>query len=141
MALPTKGAWARTYGQSYSGGTAAVWGTGINDVHAYYGSPPDRLALLAAREGEIATRAPYDAVPEYLVAHDLWGYPPDDSRYTGIEYDARQPYDVPSEDRQARWATPRGFPPWNATGGYRDRWRRVRQGAFRWYQDYFVNPP
>lgn len=139
MALPTKGSWARTYGQTYSGGTARIWGTGINPVHYYYGSPPDRMGEIRPRQDEIQT--PAHAVPEDLLAVELWGYTVEDSAYTGVEYDNRQPWDVASEDRKARFATPEGFPPYNAAGGYNNRWRMLRQGAFRWYQDNFVNKP
>jgi hypothetical protein len=139
MALPTKGAWARTYGQTYPGASPQIWGTGINPIHYYYGSPADRLSAINPRQDE--TTPPYTSVPEALLPTELWGYTPDDSPYTGVEYDNRQPWDVPVEDRLARIATPQGYPPYTATGAYRNRWRSLRQGAFRWYQDNFINKP
>ena len=139
MALPTKGAWARKYGQSYPGGVPQAWGTGINPVHYYYGSPADRLAEINLREGE--KTPPYASVPEVLIAPELWGYTPEDSAYTGVEYDDRPRWDNVPEREKVRSMTPDGFPSWASNGGYRDRWRAKRQGAFRWYADNFVNKP
>jgi hypothetical protein len=137
--LPTKGAWARKYNIVNPSGTALVWGTGINPVHYYYGSPPDRLAEIAIRQGEVT--AAHRSVPEVLIAPELWGYTPEDSTYTGVEYDQRPAWESPPEASLKNASVPIGFPPLNATGGYKDRWRARRQGAFRWYQDFFLNKP
>lgn len=137
--LPTKGAWARKYGQTDPTGTALIWGTGINPVHYVYGSPPDRLADIAIRQGEVIPA--YQGVPEELIQPELWGYTPEDSSYVGVEYDNRPRVGDSPEASLVRATVPLGYPPLNATGGYRDRWRARRQGAFRWYQDFFLNKP
>jgi hypothetical protein len=139
MALPTKGAWSRTYGVNDYTGTALVWGTGVNNIHYYYGSPADRLTQINPREGDHTP--PYASVPEQIVAPELWGYQPEDSFYTGVNYDARPPWDTPPEDEAVRAQTPPGFPPMNAGPQYKNQWRGKRQGAFRWHMLNFLNRP
>lgn len=123
MAGPLSGAWARQ-NVGYSG--ASVWGTGINPVHAYYGSPPARVGNLALREGEVT--APGHSYPEQLIPTDLWGYQLEDSLYTGVQYDDRPNWgEVPSQFR----GDAGNQPSWSAGGATKSRFRAMRDGAMR----------
>ena len=132
MALPQKGAWARRYQQPYSG--ASVWGTGISNVHSQYGSPPTRQLGIRPRQGEISV--PAEAVPEALHPKMLWGYQLEDSLYSDLIVDDRPAWDVPPEDSPARYSA--GLqPPVNAGGGYKNRFRAMKGGAYSLWQ--YVN--
>jgi hypothetical protein len=132
MALPQKGAWARRYQQPYSG--ASVWGTGVHGIHSVYGSPPSRQQGIHPRQGEISV--PAESVPEELHPKMLWGYQLEDSLYSDLQTDDRPPWDVPPEDSPARYSAGQQ-PPWNASGGYKNRFRGVKGGAYSIWQ--YVN--
>lgn len=121
------GEWARQNLNQQA--TAMVWGTGINPVHYYYGSPVARGGALSLREGESVP--PSQAVPDPLIPHDLWGYTPEDSTYTGVQYDRRPSWDnVPSEHRAETF----DHPSWSAPGSVNERFRAVRAGARRLFR-------
>jgi hypothetical protein len=129
MALPPrKGEWARSRAVPYSG--YRVWGTGINDIHMRYGGPPLRMDPLSMREGEITP--PHESVPQQLIPAETWGYQPEDSLYTGVQYDDRPAYDVSPEDSLVRHSS-QGQPPWNASGAAKSLFRALKGGAFPWY--------
>jgi hypothetical protein len=126
MAGPLSGAWARQ-NVGYSG--ASVWGTGINPVHAYYGSPPARVGNLAMREGEITS--PGHSYPEQLIPTELWGYQLEDSLYTGVQYDDRPNWtQEPSQFRSHTGSQPS----WAAGGATTNRFRALRGGAMRLFR-------
>lgn len=128
MAGPLSGAWARQ-NVGYSG--ASVWGTGINPVHAYYGSPPARVGNLAMREGEVIPAAV--SYPEQLIPHDLWGYQLEDSLYTGVQYDDRPNWtQSPSQFRGHTG----NQPSWAAGGATKSRFRAMRDGARRVFRSH-----
>lgn len=123
MAGPLSGAWARQ-NIGYSG--ASVWGTGVNPVHAYYGSPPARVGNLSQREGE---QTPIGhSYPEQLIPTDLWGYQLEDSLYTGVQYADRPNWtQEPSHFRGHTGSQPS----WTAGGATKSRFRALRNGAYR----------
>lgn len=126
MAGQVSGTWARQYLQ-YSG--ARVWGTGINPVHAYYGSPGARVGNLSQRAGEITP--PFEGKPDLLIPHHLWGYSLEDSLYTGVNYDDRPPLSQ---------STPRfrddtdQQPSWDAPGPVVNAFRALKSGATRTFR-------
>lgn len=135
MAAPFKGAWAARYAQPYTG--ASVWGTGVNQVHAVYGSPADRLQPLAPREGEAVpaqNRTPagegqQDDTPDT----SYWGYDPEQiANTTGdyIYYDDRPHLGTDSQNSKVR-SNSQGHPPANATGMAKAAFRAIMGGAHR----------
>jgi len=132
MAAPMKGIFAARFAQPYSG--ASVWGTGINDVHMYYGSPPARGAILRPMEGMPGEHhditPPHEAVPEREHAGKYWGYQPEDSTYTTLEVDDRPDWTVAPQDSPTRFKTDQ-IPPLNATGAAKNRFRGIFGGAFQ----------
>lgn len=128
MAVPIKGQFATQYSRvqvPYSG--AGVWGTGINSVHAYYGSPPDRTDPIAYRQGE--STPPFEGVPEELVPEEFWGYTAED--FQGAQYfvrDDRPGWDVSTPENPSRYTTG-DQPPYNATGAAKTRFRSLMDGA------------
>src|ERR1041385_2124974 len=132
MALPQKGAWARRYQQPYSG--ASVWGTGIHGIHSVYGSPPSRLQGIRPLQGQITV--PADAVPEQLQPKQLWGYQLEDSLYSDLTVDGRPPWNRPPEDSPAQFMSDQ-IPPMNASGGFNNKFRAIKGGAFTIWQ--YVN--
>jgi hypothetical protein len=135
MAAPFKGAWAARYAQPYTG--ASVWGTGVNSVHAVYGSPADRLQPLNPREGEDvpatdrtqAGEGQQDDTPDT----SYWGYDPEQipsnvGEY--IHYDDRPPLGNDSQNSKVRAST-LGFPPLNAPGRVKSAFRSMMDGAHR----------
>jgi len=132
MAVPIKGQFASAYTRQrvpYVG--AGVWGTGYNPVHAYYGSPPDRQAAIAYREGE--TTPPFEGVSEELVPEEFWGYTPED--YQGNQdfvRDDRPGWDVEPSENPSRYSTD-NQPPVNAPGAAKNYFRSIMGGAYsRW---------
>jgi hypothetical protein len=129
MAPPIKGAY--TGGAFVPSVGAGVWGTGINDVHRYYGSPPARLAEVNTREGDITP--PWEGVPGELIANDKgWGYSEDEIANEGQQYfvrDDRPGWDVETPENPSRYSTD-GQPPLNATGAAKTRFRATMNGAF-----------
>lgn len=145
MALPFTGAYARQYAQPYSGAT--VWGTGINPVHMYYGSPPARLQPTRPLEGRpqpggpvAEVTAPWEAIPDEIISPNKWGYAPEDSIETYVYYGQRPAWDVAPQDSPVRIHSD-NMPPWTAPGMVNQAFRATRDGAHRIFQDFFVNPP
>lgn len=145
MALPFTGAFARRYAQPYSG--HLVWGTGINSVHYYYGSPAVRLQPTRPLEGRpqdagplAETSQPWEAIPEEIVPANKWGYQPEDIPTNYLYYGVRPDWGVPPQDSPVRFASD-DFPPWPAPGRVNSAFRATAAGAHRIYQKHFVNPP
>lgn len=130
MAGPVSGEWSRQYLQDYSG--AAVWGTGINPVHSYYGSPPARVGNLSQRAGEATP--PFMGTSEGILPTELWGYQLEDSLYTGVEYDDRPNWgDVSSQFR----GRTDNHPSWVAGGMTKQAFRALKNGAHRVFRSSF----
>lgn len=124
MAAPAvSGEWKR---QFVAQQTARVWGTGVNKVHYHYGSPDIRLSPIAQREGEYTPA--FQGVPDQLTAKDLWGYQPEDSTYTGMNYDDRP--DWGEEPSVFRMET-EDHPSWAAPQFVNEKFRGAFGGAFR----------
>jgi hypothetical protein len=135
MALPFTGAYAARYAQPYHG--AGVWGTGINPVHLYYGSPPVRLNPTRPLQGRpqpggpvAEITQPWEAVPE--ISSNLWGYTHEDSSYTGVEYDNRPSWGQPEDDPTK--ASTFDQPSYNASGAVKNDFRAAFGGAFRTFR-------
>jgi len=128
MALPIGGTFQRTT-QPQAG--AQVWGTGINAVHSFYGSPPLRTTYYPLRQGE-HPQAPHAAVPEALLPERIWGYEPPPTG-AGMETDNRPPWNVPPEDSPSRYST-QGHPPYTAPGPVNQAFREALTGAHRWFR-------
>lgn len=122
---PVTGQWRRQF-VNYSG--PLVWGTGVNQVHYYYGQADDR-GPVTLREGEVTP--PFAGVPDPLVAHDLWGYQPEDSTYTGMEYDDRPNWGQQPENFRGNTGNQ---PPWIASGGRSNMFRSIFGGAYRTFR-------
>ena len=137
MARPSKGLWAQ---QQRMPNAANVWGTGINDVHSYYGSPPARMQELHPRQGEFT--APYEAVPEQVYAPSLWGYEQSPVGISQLVVDDRPDWTVAPEDQVTNSST-MGHPPWNATGAAKTIFRAIKGGAYNIlnYPPSFTRPP
>jgi hypothetical protein len=132
MAAPMKGIWAARFSQPYTG--ALAWGTGINPVHAYYGSDPARESPLRPMQGMPIDMPdhtpPHEGVPQATYPGYQWGYQPEDSTYTTLETDNRPSWDVETPDMVTRSA-PNQIPPLNATGAAKNRFRDLFGGAFQ----------
>jgi hypothetical protein len=125
MAAQISGQWQRQY-VDYSG--AQVWGTGIHPVHYYYGQDEER-GPVTLREGEVIP--PHQGKPDQLIAHELWGYTPEDSSYTGMEYDDRPNWtQEPSQFR----ADTDNQPSWTAPGIIKNSFRALFGGAHRTFR-------
>lgn len=124
MAGPVSGAWARTNQVQTLGAT--VWGTGINPVHQFYGSPDARIAPLALRQGEVTPA--FQGAPDQLLPTELWGYQREDSMYTGMDYDDRPSWvqSTPQFRNDAGNQPPLGSPGFVVTA-----FRSMRGGAYR----------
>lgn len=124
MARPSKGLWAQ---QQRVPDVSGNWGTGINDVHLYYGSPPARLGELHQRLGDFTP--PYEALPEDVYAPSLWGYEQSPMGVSQLVVDDRPDWTVAPEDSPARFST-QGQPPFNATGAAKTIFRAIKGGAY-----------
>lgn len=135
MAAPMKGIWAARFGQPYSG--AGVWGTGINDIHAFYGSPPAREAPVRPMEGMPQdihdTTPPHEATSSSTGRDFSFSYVDDGTVITTLETDDRPPWDVPTTDNPSRYSS--GIqPPYNASGAAKSRFRDTMGGAFAFWR-------
>ena len=74
MALSRNTNWANTSLVDYSG--AAVWGTGIDPIHAFYGGPPVRVEGRFGNDPDVTP--PSQATAQYVEVEPPWGYQPDD---------------------------------------------------------------
>jgi hypothetical protein len=132
MAAPMKGIFVQRFAQPYSG--AGVWGTGINDVHMFYGSPPARLIPINPMENlpgeQHDITPPHEAVPQREPPGYQWGYVPEDSTYTTLDTDNRVTWGVSTEDSPVRFSS-QGQPPLNATGAAKNRFRDTLGGAYQ----------
>lgn len=124
MATPIGGAFAR---QAQPVASARIWGSGINAVHSYYGSPPLRETPWAPREGQ--QTPPFKSVPQQLLPSHLWGYTEPPSPHDLVT-DGRPAWDVPPEESPSRYST-RGMPPWSAPGWVNEAFRAAVSGAHR----------
>lgn len=144
MALPMRNLWASRFAQPSVG--AAVWGTGINSVHADYGSPNVRLNPVRPMEGMDPgdtsgdnVTPPAMAIPEAGSDRRLWGYTGDDLNYylqsvaPSPFRDARPDWTVPPEDNPSRTGT-LGQPAWSAPGAVREAFRGTYNGARRLFR-------
>lgn len=125
MAAQVSGQWKRQF-VGYSG--PLVWGTGINPVHYYYGQETDR-GPVTLREGESVP--PHKGIPDPLIAHSLWGYQPEDSTYTGVNYDDRPDW---GQDPDQYRADTTNQPSWAAPGFVKNTFRSRFGGAFRTFR-------
>lgn len=75
------GQWKRINTVPYTG--AAVWGTGINPVHQFYGSDAARIAGRTGTQGSAGygpgeKTPPFAASPDFVQTGEPWGYQPED---------------------------------------------------------------
>lgn len=122
--MPYSGGLRRSFQIPYAG--AEVWGTGINPIHEYYGSDAARLAPIPGERGEHIP--PAKSVPQRVVSPDLWGYQPEDSRATGVDYDGRPSW---NEQPPAYRGDTDDHPSYSAPGMVREAFRAMRGGAHR----------
>jgi hypothetical protein len=166
MARAYRGPYARPSAYPIPYATASVWGTGINDVHAYYGEgPPLRVIGRAGHMGSspVANQGPRDrgyqqpadsSNPNPDQIH-LWGYP------GGVNYGPDSfgaGADAPLSEEDVGWDDTFHMddrPGWGDTGagqrlrastGDQTRWgqwggvfRAVRDGAHR-YRSWSTQP-
>lgn len=135
MAAPMKGIWAARFGQPYSGAT--VWGTGINDVHSFYGSPPARDAPIRPlndmpQELHDVT-PPHEGTSSSTSSDYSFSYTGEGSIRTTLHPDERVPWDVETPDSPARFSS-QGQPPYNASGAAKSRFRDTMGGAFTFWR-------
>jgi hypothetical protein len=125
MARPYTGQWARRNAVPFA--TTQVWGTGINPVHAEYGQGHP---LRVSGRNEDAHTPPWEAVPDEITMRERWGYTCDDTDYTGqyINYDGRPAVGTSTPDFRN---TARNMPSVDASGGYKNRFRSLLDGARR----------
>lgn len=116
------GTWNRQF-VGYSG--AQVWGTGLHPVHYHYGQDTAR-GDVSLREGEVTP--PFAAVPDPLIATELWGYTCEDSTYTGVQYDDRPNWTDPPGNFRANSMQQ---PSWNAPQRINEGFRARFGGAYR----------
>jgi hypothetical protein len=128
MARPTKGLWAS---QQRVPPVSGIWGTGINDIHQYYGSPPARMQELHPRLGEFTP--PYEAIPEHVYAPSMWGYEQSPIGQSQLVPDDRPDWTVDPEDNPNRRSTG-GQPPLNAPGAAKTIFRAIKGGAYNLLQ-------
>jgi len=129
MAVPIKGAFRERFAVPYAG--PGVWGTGINPVHAVYGSPAARQGAIRPREGE--TTPPFLGVAEELAAED-YNFCQEDPQYgSAFVRDDRPGWDVEPSNNPSRYSTD-GQPPVNATGAAKTRFRSTFGGAFSYWR-------
>ena len=135
MAAPMKGIWAARYGQPYVG--AGVWGTGINDVHSYYGSDPARDAPIRPMQGMPQdvhdVTPPHEATSSSTNRDYGYSYAPEGQLRTTLNYDERVPWNIVPEDSPARFSS-QGQPPVNASGAAKSRFRDTLGGAFSFWR-------
>ena len=135
MAAPMKGIWAARFGQPYTG--AGVWGTGINDVHAYYGSPAARGIPIHPIEGlpqEIREVTPPHEGTSSSTGRDYsFSYAPEGTAITTLEPDDRVPWDIETPDSPVRFST-QGQPPYDASGARKNRFRDTLGGAYTFWR-------
>src|SRR5215472_14294525 len=136
MALPIRGIWASRYAQPSVG--ERVWGTGINQVHYHYGSAPLRTFPVRPMQGMHPGEGP--GAPETVTAPHEAASDPRNYDYTflpntveGFYIDDRPAWDVATEDMPARFSTG-DMPPLNATGGFKNRFRALMEGAHRTFR-------
>lgn len=122
--MPYTGGLRRSFQIPYAG--AEVWGTGINPIHEYYGSDPVRLTPVPGERGEHIPAA--QSVSQQIVSPELWGYQPEDSRATGVDYDGRPTW---NEQPPAYRGDANDHPSYDAPGRVREAFRAMRGGAHR----------
>lgn len=125
-AQEVSGLWKR---QHVPTATAAVWGTGLNRIHYYYGSDPLRTRDYPTRAGEITPA--WESVPETLETEQFWGYTPEDSNYTGMDYDNRARWGETTHETRM---SSHDQPSWAAPGSINERFRSRFGGAFRFFR-------
>jgi hypothetical protein len=120
MAAPISGAFHERFVVAPS--SSLQWGTGYNPVHAQYGSPP--RPGVTTRQGEITPA--FEGVSRDLIPEEFWGYTAEDFQGAGyFVADDRPPWGSESD----RYSTD-GYPPWNATGAAKTRFRATMEGAY-----------
>jgi hypothetical protein len=149
MARAYRGPYARPSSRIVPYATAAVWGTGIDAVHSYYGEgPPIRMLGREGTQGSSPVGSQYPRGREYqqpgLSSGDdpreemTWGYPVDydvDSFGMGADsspsttapavrqyMDDRPSWDTPAESDPLR-ADASTMTPWNVSGVFMRKWR------------------
>lgn len=136
MAIPMRGIWASRAIQPSA--NYRVWGTGINPVHYDYGSPSLRTRAVRPMQGMApgdGPGAPETITPPYEASSDTHDYEYTDleNEVEGIYYDNRPAWDVLAPDNPSRYSTGQQ-PPLNATGGYKNLFRSVFEGAGRTFR-------
>jgi hypothetical protein len=122
-AQEVSGLWKR---QNVTYTNAQVWGTGINPIHYYYGSDPDRVQAIRLEEGQITPV--WESVPEQLEGKQLWGYQAEDSTYTGVDLDDRPRWDQCTYETRTDTGDQ---PSWAAPGAVTEAFRTRFGGAYR----------
>ena len=131
---PVAGQWRRLNRISYTG--AAKWGTGIDPIHAEYGSDPLRIHGRYGDHPEVTP--PFAASPDFVQLGEPWGYNPEDIAGTDV-------YAIPSETipfKRDDWprlgdsveqvrakVNPDQYHPWNINGYFKNLLRGRRGGA------------
>lgn len=138
MGVPISGQWARSRTVAYVG--ASKWGTGIDPVHAEYGSDPSRVYGRIGNVPDITP--PFYASPDFIETHAPWGYQPEDlagldvfanpdvaidgTRYVNDDWPR-----VGDDTGETRAYVPReSSHPWQSPGSVITRLRSVWGGAY-----------
>jgi hypothetical protein len=162
MARAYRGPYARPSSILAPYATAAVWGTGVNAIHGYYGEgPPLRVLgrtgaeggspVAAGRHGDRDYQQPADSSGDSIPQEITWGYPAFDDSPDSFGQGADAPISTgdtaPGQeffvDDHPRWGDEvsierarltSNMPPWGRSGAV---FRALRQGAQR-YRLYHV---
>jgi hypothetical protein len=129
MGSPITGNWRATRTIPYAGAT--VWGTGINPVHADYGSEDLRVTGRQGILNDPGRQPPqgghddlnYEDRPPWYQADNVYYYPE-----AAIVYDGRPRWQVDSPDWRGRHVMQ---PPYDASGGVKSAFRSLIAGARR----------
>lgn len=143
---PIKGSWSAVNTVPYA--SAAVWGTGVNPIHAMYGEGP-ALRTTGRNDDRPETHAPHGAPVDRIATLEPWGYTPEDQSATPYlrddlpawdettpefrdETDHHPAYDAPGSvktlfrsmfmgPRKANYKSPDGQPNETVTEGWRNK--------------------
>lgn len=139
MGEPITGQWSRTYTAPFS--DASKWGTGINPIHAQYGSAPLRvygrnnempdvhLPGTGGPEDIIELAAPWGYQPEDIAGLDVYALDTPEANYAGIPFDQDGWPDWGDPTTNTRANTdPRETYPVSSPGGVPEHIRGIRWG-------------
>lgn len=139
MGEPITGTWARSYTAPFS--DASKWGTGINPIHAQYGSAPLRVygrnstmpdVHMPGAGGPadfIETGAPWGYQPEDIAGLDVYAIGTPEANWAGVPFEQDDWPDWSQTTTQTRANTdPRSVYPVSSPGGVAEHTRGIRWG-------------